>query len=123
MPPPCRASEPEEHRCLAGHNHLIRISTRRVRYLTVDNGTELHGYKAIEDATGADFYLAAPHCAWERGTNENTNARIGQYPPVSASYPTLPLRCCRISNLMSQSSGPSRAPRRLGVLRAPHGVL
>ncbi len=60
---------------------LISNSARRIRSVTVDNGTEFHGYKAIEAATGADFFFATPHHSWERGTNENTNGLIRQYAP------------------------------------------
>jgi IS30 family transposase len=49
--------------------------------ITVDNGTEFHGYQEIERATGVTIYFATPYHAWERGTNENTNGLIRQYLP------------------------------------------
>ena len=73
---------------------LIRRTARRVRSVTVDNGTEFHGYKAIEAATGADFYFATPHHSWERGTNENTNGLIRQYAPKRTSLANLTQRDC-----------------------------
>ena len=60
---------------------LIRRQPRAVRTITADNGTENHGFRRIEDATGADFYFANPHHSWERGTSENTNGLIRQYLP------------------------------------------
>ena len=60
---------------------LIRRQRRPVRTITADNGTEFHGYTAIEQATAARFYFATPHHAWERGTNENTNGLPRQYLP------------------------------------------
>jgi IS30 family transposase len=60
---------------------LIRAQHRPVRTITADNGTEFHGYAAIERATPARFYFATPHHAWERGTNENTNGLVRQYLP------------------------------------------
>jgi len=57
---------------------LIQIQRRPVRTITADNGTEFHGYAAIEVATAARCYFATPHHAWERGTNENTNGLIQQ---------------------------------------------
>jgi len=60
---------------------LIRRQRRPVRTITADNGTEFHGYTAIEQATAARFYFATPHHAWERGTNENTNGLLRQYLP------------------------------------------
>jgi IS30 family transposase len=65
---------------------LIRGTRRRVRTITVDNGTEFHSYDKIEAATGARFYFATPHHAWERGTCEkhqrpdpSVSAEAGQH--------------------------------------------
>jgi transposase, IS30 family len=66
----------------------IKMITRQhlpVLTITSDNGSEFHGYKDIEKATGAIFYFANPHHAWERGTNENTNGLIRQYLPKRTS--------------------------------------
>lgn len=73
---------------------LINNARRRVRSVTVDNGTEFHGYKAVEIATGADFYFATPHHSWERGTNENTNGLIRQYAPKRTSLAHLTQEDC-----------------------------
>jgi IS30 family transposase len=48
-----------------------------VRTITVDNGTEFHGYKRLEKLTGAKIYFATPHHSWERGASENTNGPSG----------------------------------------------
>ena len=48
-------------------------------------GTEFHGYKEIEKATGVKFYFATPHNAWGWGINENTNGLIRQYLPKRKS--------------------------------------
>lgn len=61
------------------------ISEFRIKTLTADNGCEFHGYKKVEEATGALFYFATPHHSWERGTNENTNGLIRQYLPKGMS--------------------------------------
>jgi IS30 family transposase len=58
---------------------LIRAHRHLFKTITVDNGTEFHGYRDIERATGATFYFATPYHSWERGTNENTNGLIRQY--------------------------------------------
>ena len=60
---------------------LIRAAHRRTHTLTLDNGTEFHQFRALEKATGARIYFAAPHHSWERGTSENTNGLIRQYLP------------------------------------------
>ena len=94
---------------------LIRRATRRVRSVTVDNGTEFHGYKAIEAATGADFFFATPHHSWERGTNENTNGLIRQYAPKRTSLAHLTQADCdAIADKLN-----NRPRRRLGF-RTPN---
>jgi IS30 family transposase len=62
--------------------------------ITADNGTEFHGYKQIEAATGTTFYFATPHHSWERGTNENTNGLIRQYLPKGQSMHGLTQKQC-----------------------------
>ncbi|MCE5192010.1 MAG: IS30 family transposase, partial [Actinomycetia bacterium] len=57
----------------------------RFKTITADNGSEFHGYKQIEEATGVPFYFATPHHSWERGTNETTNGSIRQYLPKRMS--------------------------------------
>ena len=52
-----------------------------VKTITLDNGTEFHGFKDIEHANAVQIYFATPYHSWERGTNENTNGLIRQYIP------------------------------------------
>ena len=52
-----------------------------VKTITLDNGTEFHGFKDIEHAHAVQIYFATPYHSWERGTNENTNGLIRQYIP------------------------------------------
>ncbi len=89
---------------------LIRRQPRTVRTITADNGTEFHGYPAIEQATGTRFYFATPHHAWERGTNENTNGLIRQYLPKGQSMARLTQHHCNaIARQLNQ-----RPRKRLG---------
>jgi len=89
---------------------LINNAARRIRSVTVDNGTEFHGYKAIEAATGAGFFFATPHHSWERGTNENTNGLIRQYAPKRTSLAHLSQADCDAIALKLNN----RPRRRLG---------
>jgi IS30 family transposase len=73
---------------------LIRHQRRPVRTITADNGTEFHGYAALERTTGTRFYFATPHHAWERGTNENTNGLLRQYLPKGQSMTRLTQHEC-----------------------------
>jgi IS30 family transposase len=89
---------------------FINNTALRIRSVTVDNGTEFHGYKDIEAAIGAAFFFAAPHCSWERGANENTNGLIRQYAPKRTSLAHLTQRDCdRIADKLN-----NRPRKRLG---------
>ena len=73
---------------------LIRAHRSLFKTITVDNGTEFHGYRKIERATGTTFYFATPYHSWERGTNENTNGLIRQYIPKRSSMKDLTQTQC-----------------------------
>jgi IS30 family transposase len=91
-------------------NQLIRHQRRPVRTITADNGTEFHGYAALERTTGTRFYFATPHHAWERGTNENTNGLLRQYLPKGQSMADLTQHDCnRIAQRLNR-----RPRKRLG---------
>jgi IS30 family transposase len=97
----------EANRCAI---RLINRAPRRTITLTLDNGTEFHGYKDLEKATGAKVYFATPHHAWERGTNENTNGLIRQYLPKRTSMSDIRQRDCdRIAQQLND-----RPRKRLG---------
>jgi IS30 family transposase len=81
---------------------LIRSHQRLFKTITVDNGTEFHGYREIERATGITFYFATPYHSWERGTNENTNGLVRQYIPKRASMKHLSqARCTAIASILN----------------------
>ena len=91
---------------------LVRQHMGRVLTITADNGTEFHGYKGIEEATGVEFYFATPHHSWERGTNENTNGLIRQYLPKRKSMAKVTQRECE----RHAKSLNTRPRKRLGYL-------
>jgi transposase, IS30 family len=64
---------------------LIGSSGLLFKSITWDNGTEFHGYKALEHAAGVRCYFAYPHRPWERGSNENFNGLLRQYFPKRKS--------------------------------------
>lgn len=94
---------------------LIREHPERFRTITSDNGTEFHGYKAIEAATGIPIYFATPHHSWERGTNENTNGLIRQYLPKRQSMAKLTQPQC---NLIAEHL--NYRPRKRHEYKTPH---
>ena len=73
---------------------LLHESPLPVRTLTLDNGTEFHGYREVEAATGVQVYFARPHHPWQRGSNENTNGLLRQYWPKRTSMQKLSQRQC-----------------------------
>ena len=66
----------------------------RFKSITADNGTEFHGYEAVEKATRVPFYFADPYHSWQRGSNENMNGLIRQYVPKGTSMEKLTQRRC-----------------------------
>jgi IS30 family transposase len=87
-----------------------RRAQRVVHTVTADNGTEFHDYPAIEAATGAQFYFATPHHAWERATCENTNGLLRQYLPKGQSMASLTQQGCnRLAHRLN-----TRPRKRLG---------
>ena len=65
-----------------------------VNTITLDNGTEFHGFKEIEHAHRVQIYFATPYHSWERGTNENTNGLIQQYIPKGKDMKSVNQREC-----------------------------
>ncbi len=96
---------------------LITAQPRLVRTITLDNGTEFHSYKALEQLVPATCYFATPHHSWERGTNENTNGLIRQYLKKRTSMEHLTQQeCQRIADRLN------RRPRKRLAFRTPEGV-
>jgi IS30 family transposase len=60
-----------------------------VRSLTFDSGSESARHAPIESALGAKSCFAGTYCAWQLGSNENTNGLIRQYVPRSRDISTL----------------------------------
>lgn len=57
--------------------------------LTLDNGSEMNDYEAIEHRTALHVYFATPYHSWERGTNENTNGLLRFYFPKQMRFTNL----------------------------------
>ena len=79
------------------NNRLKQILDKysgRFKTITADNGSEFHGYKAVEQSKKITFYFAQPYHSWERGTNENTNGLIRQYLPKGTSMDDLSQHQC-----------------------------
>lgn len=88
------------------------------RTITFDNGKEFAEHKQLADATGLDVYFANPYCAWQRGTNENTNGLVRQYWPKGTDFRDVSHRA--VADL--QTSLNARPRKRLGY-RTPREVI
>ena len=58
--------------------------------LTLDNGTEFLGFKAIEKENDLTIYFADSHSPWQRGSNENINSLIRFFFPRGTDFRNLP---------------------------------
>lgn len=97
---------------------IISRESHLFKTITFDNGTEFHGYKEIEEATGIICYFANPHHPWERGSNENFNGLLRQYFPKGRSLSYIgKVKVLAISDKLN-----SRPRKRLGF-KTPKEVL
>jgi len=64
---------------------LSKLPEGSVKTITCDNGKEFSCWKEIEEALGCQVYFADPFCAWQKGTNENTNGLIRQWFPKGSN--------------------------------------
>lgn len=52
-----------------------------VKTITFDRGKEFSRYKEIEKELNCKTYFCDSYCAWQKGTNENTNGLLREYYP------------------------------------------
>lgn len=57
-----------------------------VKTITFDQGKEFAGYLKIEEALGCQTYFCDPYCAWQKGTNENSNGLLRDTIPKEWIY-------------------------------------
>ena len=62
--------------------------------ITLDNGTEFHDYKVLEERFPLKCYFATPYHSWERGSNENLNGLIRQHLPKGMCMSSLTQAQC-----------------------------
>jgi IS30 family transposase len=86
--------------------------------LTLDNGKEFAEHEQLEVEAALKIYFAKPYCAWQRGTNENTNGLIRQFFPKGTDLANIPeYRFTKVQQLLND-----RPRKRLGY-RSPNEVL
>ena len=62
-------------------NALKPFPKTLVKTITFDRGKEFSGYKEIEDKLECKTYFCDPYCAWQKGTNENSNGLLREFYP------------------------------------------
>lgn len=60
---------------------LSEFPQELVKTITCDRGKEFAGWKKIEELLNCDMYFSDPYCAWQKGTNENSNGLLREYYP------------------------------------------
>ena len=78
--------------------------------LTLDNGKEFSEHQRLAAEAALRIYFAKPYCAWQRGTNENTNGLVRQFFPKGTDLANLPeQRFTKVQHLLNH-----RPRKRLG---------
>lgn len=60
---------------------LANFPSELVKTITCDRGKEFAGYKDVELELNCEMYFTDPYCAWQKGTNENSNGLIREFYP------------------------------------------
>lgn len=60
---------------------LSQFPPQLVKSITCDRGTEFANWANIEKRLNCDVYFADPYCAWQKGTNENSNGLLREFYP------------------------------------------
>lgn len=71
----------EEHVTSAIIETLKNFPDDLVKTITFDRGKEFAGYEKIEQELNCKTYFCDPYCAWQKGTNENTNGLLREFYP------------------------------------------
>jgi IS30 family transposase len=86
--------------------------------LTLDNGKEFAEHEQVATESELKIYFAKAYCAWQRGTNENTNGLVRQFFPKGTDLADIPEhRFTKVQHLLN-----NRPRKRLGY-RTPLEVL
>lgn len=102
----------------AAEDLYATLPPRLRKTLTLDNGKEFAEHELLAEQTGLAIYFADPYCAWQRGTNENTNRLIRQYFPKDTDFATVSKsKFEKVQNLLN-----NRPRKRLGY-QTPYEVL
>lgn len=60
---------------------LSNLPNEMVKTITCDRGSEFANWRNIEQRLNCDVYFADPYCAWQKGSNENSNGLLREFYP------------------------------------------
>ncbi len=60
---------------------LSQYPQEMVKSITCDRGSEFGNWRNIEEKLHCYVYFADPYCAWQKGTNENSNGLLREFYP------------------------------------------
>lgn len=62
-------------------DYLKHFPSELVKTITTDNGTEFADWQTIEKELNCEVYFCDTFCAWQKGSNENSNGLIREFFP------------------------------------------
>jgi IS30 family transposase len=60
---------------------LSKLPKGAIKTITCDRGPEFAEWLRIEKELNCDVYFADPYCAWQKGSNENSNGLLREFYP------------------------------------------
>ena len=60
---------------------LSQFPPQLVKTIICDRGTEFANWRNIGKRLGCEVYFTDPYCAWQKGTNENSNGLLREFYP------------------------------------------
>lgn len=89
-----------------------------VKTITFDRGKEFSGYEEIEKVLNCQTYFCDPYCAWQKGTNENTNGLLREYYPKGMNLSEV-----EINDLNTKLELMNNRPRKCLNFKTPKEVI
>ena len=62
-------------------DYLKQYPSELVKTITTDNGTEFADWQTIEKELNCEVYFCDTFCAWQKGSNENSNGLLREFFP------------------------------------------
>jgi IS30 family transposase len=82
---------------------LLQDQPHPIRTITADTGSEMTGYRYLEQALGCRCYFTQPYSAWQRGSIEHLNGLIRRTYPKRTDFTTVTQwDCTRLARQLNQ---------------------